>query len=293
MTRKTRRTTRRSASSPATRLGTTRRCARPRCARSTRSRATTARARRGGIDDAAYRETKDLSSRTKTKTNAPSRRRSREKAARGRGFWKRRWRLDAVAPVLRVRRARRAPSGGARRGRGGERRGRARARAKGLKGLKGLKGVSTARRAQTEMLRNTRAARKTPSFPARRGGPSFCRARARWRGWFSCPRKTFSHPPRSAACSPLRSRPSRSIWNRSARRPRVSESTAAPPPAPPAARSRFTPASLRGALLAGSSRATAAAFAAAAAGTVPAEELFAPPAEGQDAGELVEVVTVR
>lgn len=77
------------------------------------------------------------------------------------------------------------------------------------------------------------------------------------------------------------------------RRPRVSESTAAPPPTPPAARSRFTPASLRGALLAGSSRATAAAFAAAAAGTVPAEELLRPPAEGQDAGELVEVVTVR
>ena len=77
------------------------------------------------------------------------------------------------------------------------------------------------------------------------------------------------------------------------RRPRVSESTAAPPPTPPAARSRFTPASLRGALLAGSSRATAAAFAAAAAGTVPAEELLSPLAEGQDAGELVEVVTVR
>ena len=77
------------------------------------------------------------------------------------------------------------------------------------------------------------------------------------------------------------------------RRPRVSESTAAPPPTPPAARSRFTPASLRGALLAGSSRATAAAFPAAAAGTVPAEELLRPPAEGQDAGELVEVVTVR
>ena len=77
------------------------------------------------------------------------------------------------------------------------------------------------------------------------------------------------------------------------RRPRVSESTAAPPPTPPAARSRFTPASLRGALLAGSSRATAAAFTAAAAGTVPAEELLCPFAEGQDAGELVEVVTVR
>ena len=47
------------------------------------------------------------------------------------------------------------------------------------------------------------------------------------------------------------------------------------------------------ALLAGSSRAIAAAFPAAAAGTVPAEELLRPPAEGQDAGELVEVVTVR
>ena len=85
------------------------------------------------------------------------------------------------------------------------------------------------------------------------------------------------------------------------RRPRAPESTAAPPPTPPPTRSRFTPASLRGALLA-SERGTrlnahTAAFAAAAPGTVPGEDArVESPEEGRDApedGELVEVVTVR
>lgn len=77
------------------------------------------------------------------------------------------------------------------------------------------------------------------------------------------------------------------------RRPRAPESTAAPPPAAPPPRPRFTPASLRGALLAGWTRTTAAAFAA-TPGTGPAEGARVP-TEGQDApdaGELVEVVTV-
>ena len=84
------------------------------------------------------------------------------------------------------------------------------------------------------------------------------------------------------------------------RRPRAPESTAAPPPTPPPTCSRFTPASLRGALLA-SERGTrlnahTAAFAA-APGTVPKEDAgVESPEEGRDApddGELVEVVTVR
>ena len=84
------------------------------------------------------------------------------------------------------------------------------------------------------------------------------------------------------------------------RRPRAPESTAAPPPTPPPTRSRFTSASLRGALLA-SERGTTlnahtAAFAA-APGTVPGEDAgVESPEEGRDApddGELVEVVTVR
>jgi hypothetical protein len=79
------------------------------------------------------------------------------------------------------------------------------------------------------------------------------------------------------------------------RRPRAPESTAAPPPTPPPTCSRFTPASLRGALLA-SERGTRL-NAHTAPGTVPKEDAgVESPEEGRDApddGELVEVVTVR
>jgi hypothetical protein len=79
------------------------------------------------------------------------------------------------------------------------------------------------------------------------------------------------------------------------RRPRAPESTAAPPPTPPPTCSRFTPASLRGALLASERGTTLNAHT--APGTVPKEDAgVESPEEGRDApddGELVEVVTVR
>ena len=241
MTRKTRRTTRRSASSPATRLGTTRRCARPRA----RARRARARRRRGHAGEAS---TTRRTGRRKIFRRERKRKRTIGRAAalareggagarfleaalaastRSRRFF------ACVEPAARLLAARAEAEAAS----------AADARARGLERLERLeRRLDGAPRANGDASEHPRRAENAVIPSAARGTELLPSSRALAGLVLESEKNLFASAAlRGVLASALASEPL--DLESLPRRPRVSESTAAPPPTPPAARSRFTPAS--------------------------------------------------